>query len=68
MKQKKSNKPHPEGGTIDPELDRDLECLVKIGIIKKHIVNGGVVYGITEKGDEFVEENLLKNLKIEDLP
>ncbi len=56
MKQKKSNKPHPEGGTIDPELDIDLEDLVKKGIIERFVMNGQVIYGITPYGDKVAEE------------
>ncbi len=57
MKQKKSsNTPHPEGGTIDPELDANLADLVKKGIIEKFVMNGQVIYGITPYGDKVAEE------------
>lgn len=63
MKQRKSNKPHPEGGTIDPELDKNLDDLVKKGLIEKFVMNGQVIYGITPLGDRYVEEVLMKKNK-----
>ncbi len=56
MKQKKSNLPHPDGGTIDPELDANLEELVKQGIIEKFVMDGKVIYSITPYGDKVAEE------------
>ena len=67
MKLFKSNKPHPDGGTIDPKLDKDLDDLVKKGYIKRYFSNNQVIYGMTRLGDKYVEEVLMKKDKIKPL-
>lgn len=62
-KQKKSNNPHPEGGTIDPKLDRDLADLVKKGLIEKFTMNGETIYSLTPLGNKLAEELLKKEEK-----
>jgi DNA-binding PadR family transcriptional regulator len=60
MKLFRSNKPHPDGGTIDPKLDKDLDDLVKKGYIKKFYANNQVMYDLTPLGEKYAEEVLLK--------
>jgi DNA-binding PadR family transcriptional regulator len=72
MKLFKSNKPHPDGGTIDPELDKNLEDLVKMGYIKRFVINGETIYGMTPLGNKYAKEVLKmdenKPRHIKDLP
>lgn len=63
MKKNKSNKPHPKEETIDPELNKNLDDLVKKGLLEKFVMNGQVIYGITPLGDRYVEEVILKKNK-----
>ena len=70
MKHRRIKRQVPDNGQPDPELDKDLAYLVKLGLIKEYHMNGEVIYGITEAGDKFVEETLLPkgNPSIADLP
>jgi len=62
MKQKQSKNIKLDEGITDPELQKNLNHLVKLGLVERFELDGKIIYGLTPLGDTY-GENLLKKDK-----
>lgn len=46
---------------MDDEIEKEIDKLVKLGLLEKRVVNGRSEFKITPLGKRYVEVNILSN-------